>query len=107
MSTKSTPHIAGTYAVGSTNLQVAPTFATVGDDMMHQYLLGIPALEQHPRYLADLLQFRDSYEYSCPCCCGAWSVNGWWKRRFATTGVPTYTKCCLLNSQSFNLREES
>ncbi|GAC28514.1 hypothetical protein [Brumicola pallidula] len=40
-------------------MQVAPKFTNIDVDTMHQYLLGTPASEQHPRYIADLLQFPD------------------------------------------------
>jgi predicted dienelactone hydrolase len=59
MSTKLTPHTTGPYAVGSTNLQVLPKFANIGDETMHQYLLGSSASAQHPRYITDLLQFPE------------------------------------------------
>jgi predicted dienelactone hydrolase len=59
MSKKLQPHTSGPYAVGSTNLQVLPKFANIGDDAMHQYLLGTSASPQHPRYIADLLHFPE------------------------------------------------
>jgi dienelactone hydrolase len=50
---------AGPYAVGSTNMQVSDKYLNIGDESMHQYLLGIPASAQQPRYITDLLQSPD------------------------------------------------
>lgn len=57
MSTEIVPHFNGPFDVGSTNIQVAPKYANISDDAMHQYLLGIPASPQQPRYITDLLKF--------------------------------------------------
>lgn len=60
MSTIIEPHSTGPYNVGSTNMQLAPEFVKLGDEDMHQYLLGMPSSSQEPQYIADLLQFPDS-----------------------------------------------
>lgn len=50
----------GPYSVGSTNLQVAAEYAGMGDDAMHEYLLGRADESGQPRYLADILEYPDS-----------------------------------------------
>jgi dienelactone hydrolase len=50
----------GPYAVGSTNLRVAPEFAANGDEAMHGYLLGLPQDDGEPRYVTDVLEHRDA-----------------------------------------------
>lgn len=50
----------GPYAVGSTNLEVAAEFADIGDDVMHEFLLGRPTASGQPRYLADILKHPES-----------------------------------------------
>ena len=51
---------AGPYSVGSSNLEVAAEFADIGDEAMHDYLLGRPAEPGQNRYLADLLEYPKS-----------------------------------------------
>lgn len=50
----------GPYPVGSTNMEVAPDFAAVGDEVMHEYLLGRAEVPDQPRYITDLLRHPDS-----------------------------------------------
>ena len=55
----------GPYSVGSTNMEVAAEYANVGDQVMHEYLLGRAKEPDQPRYIADILQYPDS----------AWIIN--------------------------------
>lgn len=50
----------GPYAVGSSNLEVAARFADIGDDTMHEYLLGRPAEPGQQRYLSEILKYPES-----------------------------------------------
>ena len=50
----------GPYSVGSTNMEVAPEYAGIGDDPMHDFLLGRAAESGQPRYLADILKYPES-----------------------------------------------
>ncbi len=50
----------GPHAVGSTNMEVAPEFADIGDDAMHGYLLGQPDGSGEPRFVADILAHPES-----------------------------------------------
>lgn len=50
----------GPYAVGSTNMEVAPEYAGIGDAAMHGYLLGAAGESGEPRFVADLLRYPDS-----------------------------------------------
>lgn len=50
----------GRYSVGSTNMEVAPEYAEIGDEAMHQFLLGFAEEPDKPRYLADILKYPDS-----------------------------------------------
>lgn len=50
----------GPYPVGSTNMEVAPEFVEVGDDVMHEYLLGRAETIDKPRYITDLLKHPDA-----------------------------------------------
>lgn len=50
----------GPYPVGSTNLEVAPDYAGIGDEAMHEYLLGRADASGQPRYIADVLKHPDS-----------------------------------------------
>ncbi|MFT6270004.1 MAG: putative dienelactone hydrolase [Alphaproteobacteria bacterium] len=40
-------------------MQVASKYVNIGDEAMHQYLLGSPESAQHPCYIADILRFPD------------------------------------------------
>lgn len=53
-----TPLGPGPYPVGSTNMEVAAEYAEIGDDLMHQYLLGRPD-KSKPRYVLDILKHPD------------------------------------------------
>jgi len=59
-STEIEPLGSGPYSVGSTNLEVAAEFAGIGDDAMHEFLLGQAAESGRPRYLADILKHPES-----------------------------------------------
>lgn len=50
----------GPYSVGSSNLEVAAEFADIGDEVMHEYLLGRAAESGQGRYLADILRHPES-----------------------------------------------
>lgn len=50
----------GPYSVGSTNMEVADEYAEIGDDAMHEYLLGRAEKPDQPRYIADLLKYPES-----------------------------------------------
>jgi predicted dienelactone hydrolase len=41
-------------------LRVAAEYADIGDEAMHEYLLGRPDESDQPRYLADILEYPDS-----------------------------------------------
>jgi dienelactone hydrolase len=50
----------GPYAVSSTNLEVAAEYADIGDDAMHEILLGQPTASGQLRSLADILKHPES-----------------------------------------------
>ncbi len=50
----------GPYVVGSTNMAVAAEYADIGDETMHEYLLGRAEKTGAPRYVADILEHPDS-----------------------------------------------
>ncbi len=50
----------GPYSVGSTNMEVASEYADIGDDAMHEYLLGRADGAEHPRFIADILKHPES-----------------------------------------------
>lgn len=50
----------GPFSVGSTNLEIAAEFADIGDDTMHDFLLGRTAESGQSRYLADILKYPES-----------------------------------------------
>ena len=50
----------GPYSVGSTNMEVAPEFAEIGDDAMHAFLLGVPTESGQSRYVADILKYPEA-----------------------------------------------
>ena len=50
----------GPYSVGSTNMEVADEYAEIGDEAMHEYLLGRAEKPDQPRYIADLLKYPES-----------------------------------------------
>ncbi len=59
-STEARPWGSGPYAVGSTNMEVLPEFADIGDEAMHGYLLGRPDDAGQPRFIADILKYPES-----------------------------------------------
>ena len=50
----------GPYSVGSTNMEVAAEYVGIGDEAMHDVLLGLVEEAKKPRYIADLLQYPES-----------------------------------------------
>lgn len=46
--------------MGSTNLEVAPEYADIGDEAMHEYLLGRAEQPGQFRYLASILKYPES-----------------------------------------------
>jgi predicted dienelactone hydrolase len=50
----------GPYSVGSTNMEVADEYAEIGDEAMHEYLLGRAEKPDQPHYIADLLKYPES-----------------------------------------------
>lgn len=50
----------GPYLVGSTNMEVAAEYADIGDEAMHDFLLGLAEEPNKPRYVADLLKHPES-----------------------------------------------
>lgn len=49
-----------TYSVGSTNMEVASEYVDIGDEAMHEYLLGRTTDPNHPKYVTDILKYPDS-----------------------------------------------
>ena len=60
VSTEIEPAGKGPYSVGSTNMEVAPEYADIGDEVMHEYLLGRAEEPDKPRYIADILKYPES-----------------------------------------------
>lgn len=58
------PLAAGKYSVGSTNMEIAAQFADIGDDAMHDYLLGknqdASAASENRRFVASILKHPES-----------------------------------------------
>jgi dienelactone hydrolase len=54
------PQGTGPYSVGSTNMEVAPEYADIGDEAMHELLLGRAAEAEPPRFLADILKYPEA-----------------------------------------------
>jgi dienelactone hydrolase len=50
----------GPYSVGSTNMEVASEYADIGDDVMHEYLLGLAGDSDNPRFITDILKHPES-----------------------------------------------
>ena len=50
----------GPYAVGSTNMEVAPEFADIGDEAMHNVLLGSAEDLADSRFVVDILRYPES-----------------------------------------------
>ena len=50
----------GPYPVGSTNMEVASEYVGIGDEAMHEYLLGHADGADRPGYLADILKHPGS-----------------------------------------------
>ena len=54
------PQGPGPHPVGSTNMAVAPEFADIGDEAMHEFLLGRPDESGNARFVIDILKYPDS-----------------------------------------------
>lgn len=50
----------GPYSVGSTNMEVEPRHAGIGDEMMHEYLLGRSAEPGPPLFITDILRYPEA-----------------------------------------------
>lgn len=50
----------GPHAVGSTNMEVAPAFAQLGDRAMHDILLGRKEDAPGPRFVSEILRYPES-----------------------------------------------
>lgn len=50
----------GSYSVGSTNMEVAPMHAGIGDEVMHEYLIGHSAGSGQPRFITDILRYPEA-----------------------------------------------
>ncbi len=50
----------GPYPVGSTNMEVAPEYADIGDDAMHEYLLGSARESDSPRFIDNIIKHPES-----------------------------------------------
>lgn len=50
----------GPYPVGSTNMEVAPAHAGIGDAVMHEYLIGRSAEPGQPRFITDILRYPEA-----------------------------------------------
>lgn len=59
-STEVDPFGRGPYSVGSTNMEVVPEYADIGDEAMHGYLLGGGGEPDQRRYIADILKHPES-----------------------------------------------
>lgn len=54
------PFGSGPYPVGSTNMEVAPEYADIGDDAMHEYLLGSSNEPGRQLFITDILRNPES-----------------------------------------------
>lgn len=50
----------GPYSVESTNMEVAPEHAGIGDDAMHEVLLGRNPVSEQPRFITDILRYPEA-----------------------------------------------
>lgn len=50
----------GPHSVGSTNMEVASEYADIGDEAMHEFLLGRPEESGDSRYVTDVLKYPES-----------------------------------------------
>ena len=50
----------GPYPVSSTNMEVAPEFAAIGDDAMDTFLMGRATESGESRFLSDILKYPDA-----------------------------------------------
>jgi dienelactone hydrolase len=58
--TEAEPPGRGPYPVGSTNMEVAPEYADIGDDAMHGVLLGQATSSDNPRFVTDILRYPEA-----------------------------------------------
>lgn len=59
-STEAGPFGRGPYSVGSTNMEVASKYADIGDDAMHDVLLGRAGESGQSRFVTDILKYPKS-----------------------------------------------
>ena len=50
----------GPYSISSTNMEVAPEHADMGDELMHEYLVGRRSESGQRRFFADILRYPES-----------------------------------------------
>ena len=50
----------GPYPVATTNMEVSPEYADIGDEAMHAFLLGRPSESGEARFLTDILKYPES-----------------------------------------------
>lgn len=50
----------GPHSVASTNMEVAPAHVDIGDDAMHEYLVGRSADSGQPQFFADILRYPEA-----------------------------------------------
>lgn len=60
LSTDIEPPGKGPYPVGSTNMEVATEYTDIGDEAMHEYLLGRAEEPDQSRYVADILKYPEA-----------------------------------------------
>ncbi len=58
--THAEPFGRGPYPVGSTNMEVAPEYAEIGDEAMHEILLGRATESGEVRFVSELLRYPES-----------------------------------------------
>ena len=59
-STEAEPFGRGPYSVGTTNMEVSPAYADIGDEAMHDVLLGRRSESDQARFLTDILKYPES-----------------------------------------------
>ena len=50
----------GPYSVGSTNMEIAPTHVDIGDELVHEYLIGRSAKSGQSRFISDILRYPEA-----------------------------------------------
>lgn len=54
------PLVMGSYAVGTTNMEIADEYLAIGDDEMHDYLIGAEDESGRSKYFSSLLKHPDA-----------------------------------------------